>query len=166
MANGESMRTFIAAGLALACGLTHGQPRPYETVDEFAKRIASEAAHTVQVRDAEERLAAARRIFDACVRTAPSHAEQGGCGVEYARYLEAQLRDVFAARLRVTAADNPGNPRLPVAERAAQRAWIAYRAAECEAAAISMNGGTGTGDARSGCIVDLTVARIRWFVRE
>jgi uncharacterized protein YecT (DUF1311 family) len=66
---------------------------------------------------------------------------------------DAALNEAWDAAL--AALDEPVEARL----RAAQRAWIAFRDAECEAQAAFFEGGSAQPMVRNGCLESLTLAR-------
>lgn len=47
--------------------------------------------------------------------------------------------------------------------RAAQRAWISFRAAECELAKFSERGGSGAGIAGAACYIEMTEERMKFL---
>jgi uncharacterized protein YecT (DUF1311 family) len=79
---------------------------------------------------------------------------------------DEELNDAYQAALkqiRASAGDAPYDAKSwEEALRASQRAWIAYRDAECKGLVpMEWSGGTGTTTAVNGCMTELTEARTK-----
>ena len=78
--------------------------------------------------------------------------------------MNAQYRQTMGAMRKMDgykAPDATTGPSYQNALLSAQRAWLAYRDAECVAQEYEFRGGSAAGMARAQCVADLTKARTR-----
>jgi uncharacterized protein YecT (DUF1311 family) len=98
-----------------------------------------------------------------CYARHATRIEVGECLKKWRRAAEAELREAYdkagAAAREAGRARDSGAP-LGALQRS-QKAWIAYRDAQCRLAYEMMMPGTGAGDAASDCTIRLTEERTR-----
>lgn len=96
---------------------------------------------------------------DACAG-AVTQAELNMCTYEAWEIADGELNDAYAAAVEAARSyDASYDGRAEEVLRAAQRAWVAFRDADCEAAAVAWDGGTGQPMIRNTCLEDLTLRR-------
>ncbi len=95
---------------------------------------------------------------------AQSNVEMTQCAWDAYERADRELNDVYQdalAKIEQTGADLPSGAEVWEEKfRAAQRAWIAFRDADCqELVQIEWYGGSGAGHAIASCLTNLTAAR-------
>ena len=101
----------------------------------------------------------------ACSDSNPSNPGVSNCTVVAIAAANRRLNEVYIGALE--ALNHPGpnsapfNPEIPKRLIAAERAWIAFRDAECEYKSTIALGGTGEGYASVACLYEQTKARVR-----
>ncbi|MFM8745767.1 MAG: lysozyme inhibitor LprI family protein [Aestuariivirga sp.] len=104
-------------------------------------------------------LAAASGVADAqddgteCSRNAETTAEMQSCADEALAQVDSQLNDIYDAIIQRL--DSDGADRL----RRAQRAWIAFRDAECRFQGLAAEGGSMNPVIVTECLASLTARR-------
>ncbi len=90
--------------------------------------------------------------------------EMNACAAQSWEEADARLNDVYAETLAVLQAADADYPIDGASEedrlRTAQRAWIAYRDANCDSAGYPMRGGSAEPLLFYGCLRSMTEARI------
>lgn len=129
----------LAASAALACSPARAQsPADFSTIDAKLK---------------------------SCSDSNPNNPGVSNCTVAAIAAANRRLNDVYTAALNTL--NHPGphsasyNPEIPKRLIAAERAWIAFRDAECSYKSTIALGGTGEGYASVACLYEQTKARVR-----
>ena len=100
-----------------------------------------------------------------CSDSNPSNPGVSNCTVAAIAAANRRLNEVYAGALN--ALNHPGpnsapyNSEIPKRLIAAERAWIAFRDAECKYKSTIALGGTGEGYASVACLYEQTKARVR-----
>jgi uncharacterized protein YecT (DUF1311 family) len=101
----------------------------------------------------------------ACSDNHPDNPGVSNCTVIAIAAANRRLNEIYAGALN--ALNHPGpnsapyNPAIPKRLIAAERAWIAFRDAECNYKSTIALGGTGEGYAYVACVYEQTKARVR-----
>lgn len=101
----------------------------------------------------------------ACSDSNPSNPGVSNCTVAAIAAANQRLNEVYTGALDVLNHPGPSsapyNPEIPKRLIAAERAWIAFRDAECEYKSTIALGGTGEGYASVACLYEQTKMRVR-----
>ena len=100
--------------------------------------------------------------LQACSARHPSNVGTSNCTVAAKAAADRRLNEIYAAAL--SKLNHPGpsyDPEIPKRLVAAERAWIAFRDAECSYKSTIALGGTGEGYAYVACLYDQTKARVK-----
>jgi uncharacterized protein YecT (DUF1311 family) len=100
---------------------------------------------------------------DACA-TAITQQEMNACAYQEWEIADARLNDVYTAAMETVRQSDVLYPPEGDSEedrlRTAQRAWVAFRDANCDAAGFAMRGGSAEPLLTYGCLRSMTEARI------
>ena len=103
--------------------------------------------------------------LNACSEKNPGNPGVSNCTVAAIAAADRRLNEVYAGALN--ALNHPGpnsapyDPEIPKRLIAAERAWIAFRDAECSYKSTIALGGTGEGYASVACLYEQTKERVR-----
>jgi uncharacterized protein YecT (DUF1311 family) len=110
-----------------------------------------------------------------CIDTKPGNINEMLCAVEADKAVDAVLNTIYGKVVaKLKQADDPDNDikeRRELLRRlvASERAWIAYREAECSHVSASMLGGSGEGTTLAYCRLEMRQNRVntlyRFYVR-
>ncbi len=111
--------------------------------------------------DVKADLAGIEAALDKCVKADDSNASMKQC--TWGAYQDADklLNRVYQRMSKDWIGDDPGAAERKKRLVAAQRAWVAFRDAECSLQATEMLGGTGEGLVEGGCLYKTTADRAR-----
>lgn len=133
----------------------------------LALALAVAAPSTPALAGARDDIDAVEARHKACMDKAVTDLDYATCAGDG----HADADDVLNAAYKVIVRDLPtdtGDPAMDADNgeilrrlKAAQRAWVAFRDAECDLAGAQMLGGTGENLMIEGCLYRLTVERVR-----
>jgi uncharacterized protein YecT (DUF1311 family) len=124
------------------------------------------AAHAQELRPSHPALAAIQANLDRCKDTQPGNINEMLCTVEADKAVDVLLNALY--QKIVTKLKQTADPDHDIKERgellkrlvASERAWIAYREAECSHASAEMLGGSGEGTLLAYCRLSMQEDRV------
>ena len=106
-------------------------------------------------------IAVVEKAFNTCAEAAVSTMDSNICSSQAYQDADAELNMVFKKIKNQNAQDSETSVEMNKRLVNAQRAWIAFRDADCELSGSSMLGGTGEGMIINGCLATTTIERVK-----
>lgn len=99
-----------------------------------------------------------------CLDNAKSNMEMKECAGKGYDAADKRLNQVYQEiRAKLNKAKDPDSKEILKRLTASQRAWVAFRDADCDLAGVSMLGGTGESLEITGCLAGTTQERVKFL---
>jgi uncharacterized protein YecT (DUF1311 family) len=100
--------------------------------------------------------------FSACMDKAESTADQNNCVDKSYKAADAELNKVYnIVRTPLLKSKSADDKEILKRLVSAEKAWVAFRDANCSLVGTQMMGGSGEGPMIGGCLVSTTIARVK-----